>query len=486
MNVACSRASSIQGLSILNFNEYKLISSSTKVENFYANSCCDDVHLSSLQCCTQKTLCLDGINGHNDEMHHFPDDFELDENGLQEIDNLCSSFFTDEENEQQNVMDLETVLNDIVSQMSKDISCSDDVSPHALLEQLKENVKNVSSTLSAQILDVIHLLQQEEYLPRVKLFASIQWNRLWKVLHEKSTKKRNDVSVKFDFKSLMSAEMLLCCSENTLKEFAAMMNVHEKDLKMEHTCVMTKLVKAVTSDVIGHLYNSKFEKSGIMAKEKNVWDMSKEGKGKVRYVGGWTIVKLIYFFKKYITTNSTSSNTRVRQEMRRRYMWINMLESLLLQSANIHESSAYKDTLTVTDVKQYRSNALVYVNDKAFEFFMELEQKRINTLCHENLNSLKGNMLYLGIDGVKRNCNLKCKWINLFDLVAEEEKQDEADVLYSKIVEKYFHMGAGQYIRDYRRDYNVTKTEAHRKRVQEKKITKERQNEKVRMSLSIL
>jgi hypothetical protein len=40
-------------------------------------------------------------------------------------------------------------------------------------------------------------------------------------------------------------------------------------------------------------------------------------------------------------------------------------------------------------------------------------------------------------------------------------------------------MGAGQYIRDFRRDYNVDKTEAHRKRVQEKKIVKDRLSGKV-------
>ena len=52
-------------------------------------------------------------------------------------------------------------------------------------------------------------------------------------------------------------------------------------------------------------------------------------------------------------------------------------------------------------------------------------------------------------------------------------------VILADIIEKYFRMGIGQYIGDFRRDYNVGKTEAHRKRVQEKKIVKERTADKI-------
>lgn len=52
-------------------------------------------------------------------------------------------------------------------------------------------------------------------------------------------------------------------------------------------------------------------------------------------------------------------------------------------------------------------------------------------------------------------------------------------MLFYSVVERYFNMGCGQYLRDFRRDYNIQKTEAHRKRLIERKVDKERKEDKV-------
>ena len=57
-------------------------------------------------------------------------------------------------------------------------------------------------------------------------------------------------------------------------------------------------------NVISQIYN--YSEKVVQDQDKvvsNVWDMSEDGKGKVRYVGGWTIIKLIYGHKRYITQN---------------------------------------------------------------------------------------------------------------------------------------------------------------------------------------
>ena len=77
-------------------------------------------------------------------------------------------------------------------------------------------------------------------------------------------------------------------------------------------------------------------------RERNVWDMSNEGKGKVRYVGGWAIIKLIYGHKRYVVQNMASTNPLVRQQLAQRYTYITILESLLAQSSNIHSSTNFK------------------------------------------------------------------------------------------------------------------------------------------------
>jgi hypothetical protein len=85
--------------------------------------------------------------------------------------------------------------------------------------------------------------------------------------------------MKFDFRGLMSTELNLLCDQNTLNELSTLLR-HDV-LNVEHYCLITELTKGIRTAVIGHLYNSKFE--GHEASEgKDVWQMSTEGKGKVR------------------------------------------------------------------------------------------------------------------------------------------------------------------------------------------------------------
>lgn len=61
--------------------------------------------------------------------------------------------------------------------------------------------------------------------------------------------------------------------------------------------------------------------------------------------------------------------------------------------------------------------------------------------------------------------------------------EKEKLIILGDVVDKFFKMGAGQYIRDFRRDFNVEKTEAHRKRVQEKKLVRERVADKITLQV---
>lgn len=73
-------------------------------------------------------------------MEQCTDDFQLDDQELEEIDKICNSYFSDDQSEQQNRINLDTVLNDIISQMSNDLPKLNEASPNALLDQLKEMV----------------------------------------------------------------------------------------------------------------------------------------------------------------------------------------------------------------------------------------------------------------------------------------------------------------------------------------------------------
>ena len=172
--------------------------------------------------------------------------------------------------------------------------------------------------------------------------------------------------------------------------------------------------------------------------------------GKVRYVSGWVVAKLIHCHKSYIQKNLYSSNIQVRAEMNRRFSLINMLEGLLVNSSTIHASTLYTQSLEVIDQKQFRENALAYVYDETFEFFIELERHRVNSLNHENLKKLKGDMFSVAVENVKQNPTLLAQLRKLFC-----SGDDEVQLLFNSIVERYYNMGCHQYLRNFQRDYNI-------------------------------
>ena len=81
----------------------------------------------------------------------------------------------------------------------------------------------------------------------------------------------------------------------------------------------------------------------------------------------------------------------VRNELHKRFELINLLESLLMHSSTFHNKPEYVGSLELTDLKQLRDNALVYINDETFIFFMELEQLRVTLLCQAKLNLFKSD-----------------------------------------------------------------------------------------------
>ena len=201
--------------------------------------------------------------------------------------------------------------------------------------------------------------------------------------------------------------------------------------------------------------------------------MDKNCHGKVRYVGGWVIAKLIQANRKYINTNISSTNMLVKSEMNE---LIKLLESLLMHSSTVHNKSEYLGSLEFTDLKQFRDNTLVYISDETFIFFMELEQLRVTLLCQSKLYLLKSDLLTMAVSTVKQNQNLLGHWTSLFE---EHCCKNLLKDLFCQAVDKYFHMGCGQFLRDFKRDHNVKKNEAHRKRVVERRPAKQQKDDKI-------
>jgi hypothetical protein len=79
-----------------------------------------------------------------------------------------------------------------------------------------------------------------------------------------------------------------------------------------------------------------------------VQHVEKNCHGKVRYVGGWVIAKLIQASRKYINTN-ISTNMLVRSELHKRFELIKLLERLLVHCSTIHSTSEYSGSLELIE-----------------------------------------------------------------------------------------------------------------------------------------
>ncbi len=304
--VAASRVSTVKGLSLLQFNPDQLIKANSKVVEFYKN-----VNLSlplhNHQCCKNKII--------ETEMTDASFQYEIDEDPLYDelvssddlanIDAVCQPYF-------DSSVDSECVL-DTVDQclsLAEPESCDpelhdpetclpDKICIHSFLEKLKDTSVQacVNDSLGMKINNLITILQGPEVLPKVKTFIGIQWDRLSQAIKE-NTKKKKDGSTSYDFKGIMAAEVSILNMKHLSNEFSEVLG--HNIFSVEHHCLITELVKAVRVNIISQIYN--YSETVVQDQDKveksNVWDMSEDGKGKVRYVGGWTIIKLIYGHKR--------------------------------------------------------------------------------------------------------------------------------------------------------------------------------------------
>ncbi len=97
---------------------------------------------------------------------------------------------------------------------------------------------------------------------------------------------------------------------------------------------------------------------------------------------------------------------------------------------------------------------------------MHLEQLRVDNLCHHKLNTLQHHFLAVAIDNVKSDKKLQDLWLDI--LVGVKATREQKLLILGCIIDRFFKMGAGQYIRDFRRDYNIRKTERVEERVADK------------------
>ena len=121
-------------------------------------------------------------------------------------------------------------------------------------------------------------------------------------------------------------------------------------------------------------------------KGSNVSAMTEECKGKIRYCEAWAIAKVRHSCGEYFK-NMSSSDGNVRRKAKEAYGKSDLLAQLTWSSSTAQQLSNYQSTLNVTLSRKYAKGTIVHITDGIFEWFLELEQERVNLLNSESLAS---------------------------------------------------------------------------------------------------
>jgi hypothetical protein len=122
-----------------------------------------------------------------------------------------------------------------------------------------------------------------------------------------------------------------------------------------------------------------------------------------------------------------------------------------------------------------------------FEWILDLEQERVNLLNKTNLSIHQDDLIEHVLSSIEKNEELFRKWKALFSMneilssttINLDVVQNLVCELFKDVITRYVKMGVGEFLREFRRDFQLQKTEAHRKKVVEKKKKKDLASSKV-------
>ena len=340
-------------------------------------------------------------------------------------------------------------------------------------EGLQESVNEIFSSLS-----------QPDALPKTTLFLEVQWSKIFASIKKDVSENTNKKVQRKEFTGHFSDLHSLLTSHDLEKEFAELMGVPVSLLAEQHYHALTEIVLQLNTRIVSILVGERFPSARVEANRMNVSTMTDEGKGKVRYCGAWAIAKVRHACQDYFKANIHSSDPNVRSKAKSAYAKSALLSQLTWSSTTAQQHSRYKDTLNVTLSRKYDKGTLVHITDDVFEWILDLEQERINYLTSESLARHQEELVENALMCINKNNQLLDKWKSLFP-VSECLQVPSDDVaplmlqLFKEIVIRYVKMGVGEFLRDFRRDFKLQKTEAHRKKVVEKKKKKDLGSSKV-------
>lgn len=99
--------------------------------------------------------------------------------------------------------------------------------------------------------------------------------------------------------------------------------------------------------------------------------------------------------------------------------------NVIVPSELLRETSVSPETLHLTESRQYREHGLLHITDSAYEFFMLMEQQRVDQINTSRLSQLGSKMIDDSLEAITKNNDLRNSFLSLFRL---DENGDEVSL----------------------------------------------------------
>ena len=134
------------------------------------------------------------------------------------------------------------------------------------------------------------------------------------------------------------------------------------------TCLLLHIYQLFVSK-LGKLIHD-HDREAAEADRIDVHEMCAEGRGKIRYVGGWALKKCLDKWRRYVVDNKFSESPAVRVKLNTEMKKVELLENHAIAPFEIlQRSSTNPETLEATETQQYRRRGLLHISDNAYVFF---------------------------------------------------------------------------------------------------------------------
>ena len=243
----------------------------------------------------------------------------------------------------------------------------------AILSQLK--VDSPCSDFSRSENEAVDKLLQTDHSENVEAFVNIMWFQSFVALNNVSKTLMKLISVsRGDFTRATAKLHGLLTSDEFLHYSLCLFSV--SCCTPAQRSIGVQLAKAIYLRFLQHLQIVTTQDRQIQAVVFNVKEMSATGRAKVRHVGGWAVRKVLEQSRRYVRMNIDSENTEMMAGVKRHHEVCELNEESFIGSlAVLEQASLHKDTLQVSEARQYRERGLIHIKDYVYTFFTAFESE---------------------------------------------------------------------------------------------------------------